>query len=295
MAPDRGNPVTMKHHDPPSPPLGGAVLAPREVAAFRTKVYAWSRANPRSLPWRETRDPYAVIVSEVMLQQTGVERVVGKYAAFLARFPDFVALARAPLQDILAAWQGLGYNRRAVALKKCAETVLERHGGALPDSVSALQSLPGIGPYTARAVATFAFDAPTVFIETNIRAVYIHHFCGDRQKVKDAELIPLVAATLDYAAPRSWYNALMDYGVMLKKTEQNPARRSAHHVRQSPFAGSNREVRSRILKVLLASPRMTETEIVAALDADEAAIRKNLVQLAREGFIGKDRGRFEIH
>src|SRR5512142_1047494 len=107
-------------------------------------VYGWSRANPRPLPWRETRDPYAVLVSEVMLQQTGVDRVIDKFARFLARFPDFAALARAPLQEVLAAWQGLGYNRRAVALKKCAEAVLERHGGTLPDSVAALQSLPGI-------------------------------------------------------------------------------------------------------------------------------------------------------
>jgi A/G-specific adenine glycosylase len=229
-----------------------------------------------------------------MLQQTQVDRVATKYAGFLARFPDFATLARVPLQEVLAAWQGLGYNRRAVALKACAEAVMERHGGLLPEDVDALGALPGIGPYTARAIATFAFTAPTVFIETNIRAVFIHHFFGDRTGIKDAELLPLVAATLDRATPRAWYNALMDYGVMLKKAHQNPARRSAHHVRQSPFKGSNRELRSRILKTLLAAPRKTEREITAALGAAPEAVRDNLRRLENEGFVVKLRGRYVI-
>ncbi len=221
-----------------SPPAGTGPTK-EQAAAFRETVYAWCRAHPRPLPWRETVDPYAILVSEVMLQQTQVDRAVGKYAGFLDRFPDFATLAAAPLQELLAAWQGLGYNRRAVALKKCAEAVTERHGGVLPDSVDDLQALPGIGPYTARAIAAFAFGMPTVFIETNIRAAFIHHFLGDREGVRDAEILPLVAATLDRSHPRAWYNALMDYGAMLKKAHGNPARRSAHHVRQSPFKGSN--------------------------------------------------------
>lgn len=257
-------------------------------------VLDWFRANGRALPWRETADPYAILVSEIMLQQTQADRVVGKYGAFLALFPDCAVLARAPLSDVLSAWQGLGYNRRAIALKRCAEAVMERHCGVIPSSVEALRALPGIGPYTARAVAAFAFNMPTVFIETNIRAVFIHHFSGDRHGVKDAEILPLVAATLDPANPRVWYNALMDYGAMLKRSQVNPARRSAHHVRQSPFGGSNRELRSRILKALLAGAPLSGEEIVSSLDADAEKVKSNLAQMEKEGFIAKQGNRFII-
>jgi len=263
-------------------------------ADFRALVHDWFRANGRALPWRETSDPYAILVSEIMLQQTRVDRVVGKYVEFLARFPDSIRLAAAPLNEVLAAWSGLGYNRRAVALKRCAETVVERHGGSIPGSVEALQALPGIGPYTARAIGAFAFGLSTVFIETNIRAVFIHHFFGDRTGVRDAEIIPLVAATLDTDDPRTWYNALMDYGAMLKKAHANPARRSAHHVRQSPFVGSNRELRSRILKMILAEPSLSEGKIIGRLGADPGKVRSNLARMEKEGFIEHQGGGFVI-
>jgi A/G-specific adenine glycosylase len=255
------------------------------IAKFRATVRGFYRANPRPLPWRETNEPYAILVSEIMLQQTQVERVRTKYVEFLAAFPDLAALACAPFQEVLAAWQGLGYNRRAVSLHRCAQAVMEGHGGLLPDDVTALETLPGIGPYTARAIAAFAFGRPTVFIETNIRTVFIHHFFHDRQGVRDGEILPLVAATCDDAAPRDWYYALMDYGVMLKKEHSNPGRKSAHHVRQSPFKGSNRELRSRILKEILANPGITEAKVAGALGADGDAVRNNLAQMEREGFI----------
>jgi A/G-specific adenine glycosylase len=267
---------------------------PEQIADFRAMVLAWYRDHARPLPWRETVDPYAILVSEIMLQQTQADRVVGKYGSFLALFPDCALLARAPLHEVLSAWQGLGYNRRAIALKRCAEAVMERHDGAIPRSIEALQALPGIGPYTARAIAAFAFNMPTVFIETNIRAVFIHHFFADRHGVKDADILPFVAATLDPANPREWYNALMDYGTMLKRSRVNPARRSAHHVRQTPFPGSNRELRSRILKALLAGAPLTGEEVVTTLDADAAKVKSNLAQMEKEGFIEKQGGRFII-
>ena len=229
-----------------------------------------------------------------MLQQTQVERVRTKYVEFLAAFPDFAALAGARFQAVLAAWQGLGYNRRAIALHRCAQAVMERHGGLLPDDVTALETLPGIGPYTARAIAAFAYGRPTVFIETNIRTAFIHHFFHDRQGVRDGEILPLVAATRDDAAPRDWYYALMDYGVMLKKEHGNPGRKSAHHVRQSPFKGSNRELRSRILKEILANPGVTEAEIVAILGADGEAARNNLARMEKEGFIYREGNKLKI-
>jgi A/G-specific adenine glycosylase len=274
----------------------GGTFPPDEesVAEFRAEVSCWYRVNARQLPWRTTRDPYAILVSEVMLQQTQVDRVIGKYGEFLDRFPDVISLARAPLQEVLETWQGLGYNRRAISLKRCAEAIVRDHGGFFPRSVDGLQALPGIGPYTARAVAAFAYNQPTVFIETNIRAVFIHHFFADREAITDKEILPFVTAALDRDNPRDWYNALMDYGVMLKKEHRNPARRSAHHVRQAPFRGSNRELRSRILRALLDTPHLTAEGIAELLDAEIGPVQQNLAQMEKEGLIGKEGGSYLI-
>lgn len=269
-------------------------FSPAAAALLRGIVYGHYRRHRRELPWRETRDPYAVLVSEVMLQQTQVERVTGKYREFMAAFPDFAALASAPLQQVLACWQGLGYNRRAVSLKRCAEAVTERWGGVLPAAPEVLQTLPGVGPYTARAVAAFAFDLPTVFIETNIRSVFIHLLFSGSEKVHDRELLPLVEASLDREQPREWYSALMDYGAFLKREHPNPSRRSAHHVRQTPFKGSNREVRGQLLKAVLDQPGLTGSELAALLGKDAGAVEKNLHRLRAEGFIVIRRGRFFV-
>ena len=183
----------------------GLYLSAREIARFRTRIYRHYQTHGRSLPWRETRDPYAILVSEVMLQQTQVARVLGKYGEFLARFPDFAHLAAAPLPEVLAAWQGLGYNRRALALKHLAVKVMAEHGGRLPRSEAALRRLPGIGPGTAGAVLAFAFEEPAVFIETNIRRVFLHCFFPGQEGVRDRHLLPYVAATLDRRRVRPWY------------------------------------------------------------------------------------------
>lgn len=269
-------------------------FSPAAAALLRGIVYGHYRRHRRELPWRETRDPYAVLVSEVMLQQTQVERVAGKFGEFLAAFPDFSALASAPLQQVLACWQGLGYNRRAVSLKRCAEAVMERWGGELPASAEVLQTLPGVGPYTARAVAAFAFDLPTVFIETNIRAVFIHLLFPGAEKVHDRELLPLVEASLDREQPREWYSALMDYGAFLKREHPNPSRRSAHHVHQAPFKGSNREVRGRLLKAVLHSPGLTVAELADCLGTDSDRVDRNLRQLCDEGLLAVRNGRFFV-
>jgi A/G-specific adenine glycosylase len=265
-----------------------------EVASFRQIIYGYYRSHGRSLPWRETRDPYAILVSEIMLQQTQVERVREKYREFLEEFPGFEQLARAELSRVLTVWQGLGYNRRAVSLRLCAQAVVECFKGELPAAVADLETLPGIGPYTARAVAAFAFGEPTPFIETNIRSVFIQHFFPGREAVKDSEILPLVERTLDREQPRDWYYALMDFGTMLKKTGVNPGRLSAHHSRQSPFRGSNREQRSLILKSILAAPGISGAQLVAALAGEAAAVNRNLQQLEREGFIQQECGRFVI-
>jgi A/G-specific adenine glycosylase len=239
------------------------------------------------MPWRTTKDPYAILVSEIMLQQTQVGRVKVKYSEFLTSFPTLEDLAAASLADVLKLWQGLGYNRRALALKRCAEEIISRYAGEFPSQTDKLESLPGIGPYTARAVAAFAFGTAEPLIETNIRTVFIYFFFHGRDKVSDREIMPLVAATLDMQNPREWYYALMDFGVQLKQLHPNPGRRSRHHVQQSRFEGSNRQLRSRLLRALIANPGSTVTELIELLGGKPGDIKKNLANMEREGFINK--------
>ncbi len=187
---------------------------------FQEVIFTYYRENKRIFAWRETIDPYAILVSEIMLQQTQTERVKIKYAEWLVHFPTLESLATAPLQKVLLHWQGLGYNRRALALKKCAEIITSTYKGKFPIDYDKLLTLPGIGPYTAGAVMAFAYNKPYPVIETNIRTVYIHFFYGDKfGQIDDKELLPLTEKTLPRVASakwgaREWYYALMDYGVM---------------------------------------------------------------------------------
>lgn len=270
------------------------LLSQEAIQQFQSEVYAYYHAHPRLLPWRETGDPYQILVSEIMLQQTRVERAMGKYQEFLVAFPDFASLAQAPLRDVLHVWQGLGYNRRARALQETAKRVVQDFSGALPGSADQLRSLPGIGPYTAGAIMAFAFHQPVPIIETNIRTVYIHCFFQDREGVKDSEIMPLVEVTLDEKNPRDWYYALMDYGVMLKQTHCNPSRKSAHHTRQSRFEGSDRQIRGKILKHLLQKPLSRKEEISQALQADPKRLEMILESLEKEGFIARKETKYRI-
>jgi A/G-specific adenine glycosylase len=269
-------------------------LSSPEVRRFQKKVYDHYKRNRRKLPWRETRDPYKILLSELMLQQTQVGRVMEKYDQFLRRFPDIESVARAPLRAILEQWQGLGYNRRALALKELAGIVVDRHGAKVPSDIEVLKNLPGVGAATAGAVCAFAFNRPSVFIETNIRSVFIHHFFRNRKTVTDREIIPLIAQTLDEKKPREWYYALMDYGVALKEQHTNPSRRSAHYTRQSPFEGSLRQVRGNILKALVAQPGLTETTLVRECTRERQVVSEVIEQLRAEGFIIKKGSRFFI-
>jgi A/G-specific adenine glycosylase len=255
------------------------------VRTFRQLIWRHYRETRRDLPWRKTRNPYRIFVSEIMLQQTQVERVSAKYREFVKRFPDFHALAKAPLHEILMAWQGLGYNRRAVGLKKAAMCITDTFGGRLPSSEKELLSLPGVGKYTASALIAFVFNKPSIFIETNIRRVFLHFFFEDREGVSDTEIIPLLTATLDHSAPREWYYALMDYGVMLRAEVENPNRRSAHYRRQGPFKGSNRQARGMILRLLLKESGSSESEIARKLGLAADVVVRNVAALEKEGFL----------
>ena len=277
-----------------SPARKNCNLSPKAIECFRQTIYQHYRKEGRVLPWRLTRDPYKILVSELMLQQTQAERVVAKYEAFLRDFPNFDVLSHARLQNVLEMWHGLGYNKRALALKRIAQIVDTKFDGKLPSDYAALVQLPGVGRTTACAIRAFAFDAPEVLIETNIRAVFIHTFFADDQGVKDDEIFPLVDCTLDRSNPREWYYALMDYGVMLKKKYKNPSRQSAHHTKQAPFKHSNRQLRGQILAEIVTHPDITEPELLSRLNADHRLILRNLKKLEEEGFFKREQTRFLI-
>lgn len=269
-------------------------LSPSRLRFFQKTIYAHYRSHGRDLPWRRSVTPYRVLVSEIMLQQTQVERVKAYYEKFLRTFPDISSLAAAPLRDVLAVWSGLGYNRRALALKRAAERITQEFGGRVPSDAEVLATLPGIGRATASAIRAFAFNKPVVFVETNIRTVFIHFFFRSRKTVSDNEILALVEQALDAKNPCEWYYALMDYGAMIKKTAGNAGQRSAHYAKQLKFEGSNRQLRGAVLKAVTGSRAMTEREIAKKVGEDAEKVRAVLCQLEKEGFITQRQRRVSV-
>ena len=290
---------------------GGAELSP-ELRAFVEFVAKKGRELYRDLPWRRTYDPYAIWISEVMLQQTQVSRVDGRWQRWLERFPTVDALAAAAPSDVLEEWQGLGYNRRALSVHRAAQAI-SKAGGVFPQDPKELVKLPGIGPATAAGICAFAFNLHGVYLETNVRTVFLHELYPQAEGVPDSELVPLVeltcpasiAGAADAAAteltPRSWYYALLDYGAYLKKTIPNPSRRSKSHVKQSRFEGSHRQKRAELLRVLLAHKdeggadfetlhqELCQIEVNAGRETlDEQVTLGLLEELAKEGFCQKN-------
>ncbi|MHA2282819.1 MAG: A/G-specific adenine glycosylase [Promethearchaeota archaeon] len=221
-----------------------------------------------------------------MLQQTQTGRVSEKFLNFIDQFPSFLALSKAPLENVLKAWQGLGYNRRAIALKKISDIVINDYHGELPDSLDILKNFPQIGHNTASSIVTFAFNKPTVFIETNIRRVYIYFFFHNKDKINDKVIKPIVEKTLDEANPREWYYALMDYGTMLKKSFPDLNKKSAHYRKQASFKGSNRQIRGKILKLLILGKPLNISDIKKHLQSvNKKKLKIILSQLEKEEFI----------
>ena len=283
-----------------------------ELRAFVEFVAKKGRELYRDLPWRRTYDPYAIWISEVMLQQTQVSRVDGRWQRWLERFPTVDALAAAAPSDVLEEWQGLGYNRRALSVHRAAQAISEA-GGVFPQDSKELVKLPGIGPATAAGIRAFAFNLHGIYLETNVRTVFLHELYPQAEGVPDSELVPLVeltcpasiAGAADAAAteltPRSWYYALLDYGAYLKKTIPNPSRRSKSHVKQSRFEGSHRQKRAELLRVLLAHKdeggaefetlhqELCQIEVNAGRETlDEQVTLGLLEELAKEGFCQKN-------
>lgn len=263
-----------------------------DIARFRRRVLDHYRRHGRRFPWRQTRDPYRILVSEFMLQQTQTARVLVKFAPFVARFPDVRALAAGDRGDVLALWSGLGYNRRAVALHRAAGLIADRFDGAVPSGSQDLRALPGVGPATAGAVQAFAFGRPALFVETNIRRAALHELFPGRTAVSDRDLLPVLEQALDRSDPRTWYWALMDYGAALARggpNRPNPNRRSAHYTRQGRFNGSNRQQRGRILRALTERGPLTFAELSGLIGAADRAgreqARRNIEAMAAEGLL----------
>ncbi len=262
----------------------------KKYAAFQKKILAWYQEHGRKhLPWREDQSPYSVLVSEVMLQQTQVDRVIPFFEKWMDAFPTWQALSRSPQSSVLKHWKGLGYNSRALRLQKLAK-IVEQEYGELPSGYTTLLRLPGIGPYTAGAVRAFAFNLYTPIIETNIRRVFIHYFFKDRQDVSDAEIFEIMKDMGEMNNPREWYAALMDYGATLPKiVKYNSNTQSKHYTKQSCFEGSDRQIRGRILEILLNAKdhKMSEQKLFSELGEEQDRYKKIITRLEKENFLKK--------
>ena len=283
----------------------------KKITAFRKTVLGFYEKNGRkTLPWRLNTGAWPVLVSECMLQQTQVDRVTAYWERWLARWPSPESLAAATLAEALAAWNGLGYNRRGRFLWECARKITADYGGEVPRTVDELRTLPGIGPYASGAIACFAYNVPAVFIETNIRAALIHFFFDEggvasplRRSIDDDELVPLLTAALEGEdEPRRWYWALMDWGAALKKAYPNPSRRSAAYTVQSRFEGSFRQKRGALLRALLERgplaasvlAELPEFAVESAASTNVPGLYDALGALEKDGLIVRDGGAYRV-
>lgn len=264
------------------------------IQTFKNQILHYYQENKRILPWRETINPYWIVLSEIMLQQTQVPRILIKFPQFIERFPSFQTLADAPLASVLLEWQGMGYNRRGKYLQEIAKRVVHEFNGEVPRDPFVLETFPGIGPATARSIVVYTYNTPELFIETNVRRVFIHHFFQDKTGIHDKEIYPLLKKTVTEENPREWYYALMDYGTFLAKHVPNPNRKSKHYTKQSRFEGSTRQVRSYALKVILDMKDATLLDIVERTGFTEERIIQALEDLQHEGMIVRTDNKYHV-
>ena len=279
-------------------------ISNKRLTEFRKLIYSHYEKEGRQFPWRiNTNDPsnaWGILVSELMLQQTQTSRVVVYWERWMEKWPTADLLNKAPLEEVLKEWSGLGYNRRARYLKECASIIARDLGGKVPENPKDLEKLPGIGPYTAGAIACFAYNFPSVFIETNIRSVIIHFFFLNMEAVTDREIMPVIDTVMDRSNPRKWYWSLMDYGAALKKSGSNPNRRSAHYNKQSAFNGSLRQIRGSIVRSLVTvGPATAESlgnEIRKNLgnSVKEEDLYRAIKALIKESLVAEEDGKYKI-
>lgn len=256
-------------------------MQPKEFTHF---LHKRGTALFRDMPWRRDTSAYNILVSEIMLQQTQVDRVLPKFEAFMARFPDVAVLASAPLADVLVLWSGLGYNRRAKFLHEAAKLIVDEFDGELPNTHAELVRLPGVGVNTAGAILAYAFNQPVIYIETNVRTVYLHHFFEGNSQVSDPMIREKIEATLDHDQPRLFYWALMDYGSWLKRSGVKNIDRSKHYRKQTPLAGSIRQVRGNIIRMLTLG-ECSLSELRRTVDSDDGRFEDAYEQLLFERLI----------
>jgi len=268
-------------------------LQKTDIVEFQNIVLKQGAALYRDMPWRTDCNPYYVLVSEIMLQQTQVPRVLQKFSEFITVFPTLESLAKAEFYEVLQQWSGLGYNRRAKFLHQCAIQI--QNAGVFPQSLHELQQLPGIGVNTAASILVYAFNEPQVFIETNIRTVYIYQFFEDAiQKIDEKELYDIVQQTLYTDNPRQWYWSLMDYGTHIKKTIGNYNKLSKMHSTQSKFEGSNRQKRAAIIRLLLQHGPQTIDSIVYYQKYTVSEVNDLLMALVKESMVKEQSGIYSI-
>lgn len=244
------------------------------------------------MSWRQDTRPYYILVSEIMLQQTQVDRVAPKFEAFIREFPDERSLAVASLADVLRLWSGLGYNRRAKFLHEAAKYIVNECKGVFPRTREELLGLPGVGPNTAGAILTYAYNEVAPFIETNVRTVYIHHFFEDGDKVSDKEIMTKLTETIDREHPREFYWGLMDYGSMLKRQGFGRLAQSKHYKKQSPLKGSVRETRGALLRALARGPQ--DIARLKRVVVDDERFIPALEGLMKDGLITKNDSLFQL-
>ena len=274
-------------------------LSQQDIKSFQKLVYDYYYKHRRSFAWREEISAYRVVVSEIMLQQTQTFRVVHKFEQWMQAFPSFKDLSQASVQQVLSCWQGLGYNRRGLALYEFAKRVEGEFGGIAPTDEMILQTFKGIGPNTAGSICVFAFNKPVVFIETNIRTVFIHTFFKGQKDIHDKQLLPLIEQTLDQDNARDWYYALMDYGVYLKTKLKVSNKASKHYTKQSRFEGSRRQMRGAVVRVLSKVHTISYDElselIVCELPQNHHDLYNVLSDLSKDGLLRFSNGEISLY
>jgi len=249
----------------------------KRIREFRKMIFTWWKTHRRDLPWRRTHDPYKILVSEVMLQQTTVRRVLLKYKEFLLKFPDIRSLQKAPVADVLRAWSGMGYNRRALYLKKAAAL------GNIPKTEKELLKLPGVGKYTARAILIFAFKKDTAAVDTNIRQIITHFFFKDTPQ-KEKIIQEVADQLVPVGKSWEWHQALMDFGAIALKSRaksRDPSKKSI------PFKKTNRYFRGRIIDILRGGS-IEETNILKNFSVG------TLRGLIKDGLVERKNGKIQL-
>jgi A/G-specific adenine glycosylase len=262
----------------------------QEIIKFQNEVFSFYHSQGRSLPWRKTTDPYKILLSEYMLQQTQVSRVIHYYEKWITKWPTIIFLAGASRKNVLQAWMGLGYNSRGINLHRAAQKIVDDYDGDVVQAMKHYKDIPGVGKYTSRAVQIFATNADIVTVDTNIRRILIYRF-QLAENIPDTELWTLAEQCLPHGSSRDWHNALMDYGALFltsKKTGIPPK------TKQLRFQGSDRQIRAKILRQLINQP-LSSTDISKKYDVDPKRLELIIDKMVKQTLIVKKNNCYYIN